>query len=112
MSIGASAMRDLLMTRSLATGRGTSLPSSFLATCSALNWTFAISTSTRNDEDNRRECNHVDRTHEQRRVPDVSQQAEIVRDTAQRDQDKPRRHHHYRDRCDIEPDQIDLGKAH
>jgi hypothetical protein len=42
-------------------------------------------------ENNRREHDHVNGEHEQRRVPDVAQQSEVGGDAPQRDGDEPGR---------------------
>src|SRR4030081_2797325 len=64
------------------------------------------------NEDDGREDDHVGSEHEQRRVPDVAQQTEMFRSPPQRGQDEPRRHHHHRDRCDIDTEQINLDEFH
>src|SRR5258705_12506034 len=94
MSNGATRMRDLILSRSLATRRGTPCPSPCLA-CSDFSSTLDIAPpSTRGNKYDGREDDYVEREIEQRRVPDVVQQTETVRYPAQRDQDKPRCRHH------------------
>jgi hypothetical protein len=45
-------------------------------------------------------------------MPDIPQQAEAVRNPAQRDGDKPSRNHHQRHRRNIDAKHVDFGKPH
>ena len=43
-------------------------------------------------------------------MPYVTQQAKMVRNSAQHNEDEPGRHHHQRDRSDIDTKQVNLEK--
>jgi hypothetical protein len=45
-------------------------------------------------------------------MPDIPEQTNMIRCTAQRDYDKPSRNHHHRDRGDIDSKDIDLCETH
>jgi hypothetical protein len=45
-------------------------------------------------------------------MPNMPQQANMIRYTAQRDQDEPSRNDHQGDRSDIDPEDVDLGETH
>jgi hypothetical protein len=71
-----------------------------------------MASSARGDHGHRRQDDHVDGQHEQRRMPDVAQQAEASGDPAQRDRHQPGGDHQQRHWRDVDAEQIDLGEPH
>src|SRR5438045_1333968 len=113
MSNGRMRRRRLGALRGAGSGDQTAAGLSIFASRFALASTSDMANSARrDDEDYRREHDHVNGKHEQRGVPDMAQQAETVGEPPQRDRDHPGGHHHHRHRRDIYAEQVDLGEPH
>src|SRR6266404_3524407 len=83
-------------------GRSTTFAGSDLVSASDM------ATSAGDDQDHRRQHDHVDGEEEQRRVPDMPQQVIRRHRPTQAEGDEPRRHHQQGDRRDVDTEQVDL----
>src|SRR5206468_7855441 len=63
-------------------------------------------------EHQRRQDDDVCREHEERRVPHPAEEPDTDREPPQPDRHDPGRYHEHRDRCHVDPEQIDLRESH
>src|SRR5713101_9867399 len=76
--------------------------------CSDLVSASDMATSAGDDQDHQRQHDHVNGEDEQRRMPDMPQQAIRRHRPTQAEGDEPRRHHQQGDWRDVDTEQVDL----